>query len=65
MSNSTTFGETKIQKIRFIAVEHGVSHITLSIIESNPRMVMEMLLTANEAQKLAQDILRRYSELML
>jgi len=65
MSNTKTFAEEKIQKIRFLSLDHGTSHITLSIIESNPHRSMEVILSPIEANKIASDLMTRVAEISL
>lgn len=64
MSDTKTFAITTITKSKFIAVEHGHTFITLSIIESSPAKRMEIEVSPKEAEKLAQDLLRRAKEII-
>jgi len=63
MSNTRTFAEKKFQKIKFISIEHGLTSITLSIIESPPHKSMEILLSADEARAIATDLIGRIDEI--
>jgi len=62
MSNAKTFALTKIEKAKFVCLEHGQDCITLSIVESSPHKSMEILLSCIEAKKIVFDLSARIQE---
>lgn len=63
MSDTTIFATVKTEKRKFLSLEHGAAKIQLCIIESNPHVSLCIEMDGWEAEKLAEDLMRRAEEI--
>ncbi len=62
MSNATHYGEEKWTEMQWLTVEHGTEYVRLSVIHTT-KGTREILLKPDEARTLAEDLLRRVTQI--